>query len=39
MIVQIVTTETAGVTSDITDEQMLADVSNTQQDAPTNPGG
>ena len=35
----IVTSATSGVTSDITDEQILADVSNNQQDAPTNPGG
>ncbi len=35
----IVTSATSGVTSDITDEQILTDVSNNQQDAPTNPGG
>jgi hypothetical protein len=35
----IVMTETVGVILDITDEQILADVSNNQQDAPTFPGG
>ncbi len=31
--------ETTGVTSDITDEQILSNVSNTQKDVPTNLGG